>query len=73
MAAGSSSVSLNGFRSSRGVSFAILVSIVSSWFVELNSTAGGAASTVTLCWRVPGVSAAFTVTSPPGGQKYFAG
>ena len=47
------------------VSFAIFVSMMSSLFVELNSTAGGVASTVTVCWRVPGLRDAFTVTSPP--------
>ena len=54
MAAGSSSVSLNGLRSSRGVSFAILVSIVRSWLLEVNSRRGGAAATVTDCCRAPG-------------------
>ena len=41
-AAGSINVSLKGLRSSRGVSFAILVSMVKSTLLEVVSRRGGA-------------------------------
>jgi len=47
----------------RGVSFAILVSIVNSTLLDVVSRRGGAAVTVTDCCRAPGVSIASTVNS----------
>ena len=64
IAEGAISDNLNGLRSKRGISSAIVESMVKSRLLELNSTAAGVSLIVIVSCTAPGLRIAFTVTSP---------